>query len=127
MPLGRQHLSYMRLDLAANLAGLVDAVDENERAARHHGLAQHEVVGRLGAVLEALPDGGVQVIDVVEGGSASATGLLKKRDKLTDISRTDAAGATFDETMEVLMAADAEVTLGISRTMIVKVKREVLA
>ena len=85
-----------------------------------------ELTKPLGAVLEALPDGGVQVIDVVEGGSASATGLLKKRDKLTDISGTDVAGATFDETMEILMAADAEVTLGISRTMIVKVKREVV-
>jgi hypothetical protein len=86
-----------------------------------------ELTKPLGAVLEALPDGGVQVADVVEGGSASATGLLKKRDKLTDICGTDVAGATFDETMEALTAADAELTLGISRTMIVKVKRALLA
>ena len=48
-------------------------------------------------MLEALPDGGVQIIDIVEGGSASETGLLKKRDKLTDISGADVAAATFDE------------------------------
>ena len=56
-----------------------------------------ELTKPLGAVLEALPDGGVQVIDIVEGGSASETGLLKKRDKLTDISGADVAAATFDE------------------------------
>ena len=85
-----------------------------------------ELTKPLGAVLEALPDGGVQVIDIVEGGSASETGLLKKRDKLVDISGADVAAATFDEAMEVLMAADAAVTLGISRTMIVKIKREII-
>ena len=56
-----------------------------------------ELTKPLGAVLEALPDGGVQIIDIVEGGSASETGLLKKRDKLTDISGADVAAATFDE------------------------------
>ena len=56
-----------------------------------------ELTKPLGAVLEALPDGGVQVIDIVEGGSASETGLLKKRDKLVDISGADVAAATFDE------------------------------
>ena len=30
-----------------------------------------------------------QVVDIVEGGSASETGLLKKRDKLNDISGAD--------------------------------------
>ena len=48
-----------------------------------------ELTKPLGAVLEALPDGGVQVVDIVEGGSASETGLLKKRDKLNDISGAD--------------------------------------
>ena len=53
MPLRRQHLGHVHLDLLANLAAFVQAVDEEKRAARHHSLAQHAVVGPLGAVLDA--------------------------------------------------------------------------
>ena len=53
MPLRRQHLGHVPLHLFADLAGFVEAVDEDERAARRHGLAQHAVVRCLGAELEA--------------------------------------------------------------------------
>ena len=56
-----------------------------------------ELTKPLGAVLEAASAGGVQVVDVVEGGSAFETGLLKKRDRLVDISGADVSEASFDE------------------------------
>ena len=79
----------------------------------------------LGAVLEEAQPSGVQVADVVEGGSAMETGLLKKRDRLLDISGTDVSGATFDATMAVLTDAPDALTLGIARNVIIKKARQV--
>lgn len=114
-----------------------------------------ELTKPLGAVLEEAAAGGVQVLEVVEGGSAFETGLLKKRDRLVNISGVDVATASFDEVrpprvgpsvtpahpfaslprvrlaawqaMEVLSSAAEELSLGIARTVIVKVKRVVEA
>lgn len=86
-----------------------------------------ELTKPLGAVLEETAAGGVAVEDIVEGGSAMETGLLKKRDRLLDISGTDVSGASFDEVMEVLGGAEDPLTLSVSRGVIVKKKRAVQA
>lgn len=50
----------------------------------------------LGAVLEECAPSGVRVGELQEGGSASATGLLKKGDRLRTIMGEDVSKASFD-------------------------------
>ena len=50
----------------------------------------------LGAVLEEVEQGGVKVGEVVEGGSAQATGALKVGDRLTAVSGQDVSTLTLD-------------------------------
>uniref|UniRef100_A0A7S2E271 PDZ domain-containing protein n=1 Tax=Haptolina brevifila TaxID=156173 RepID=A0A7S2E271_9EUKA len=77
----------------------------------------------LGAKLEECSPGGVRVEDMVEGGSAIASGLLKKGDRLTAVQGTDVSTASFDTVMEMLVAAPDEVDLDVVRTVVVRRKK----
>lgn len=81
----------------------------------------------LGAMLEECAPSGVRVDDLQDGGSASATGLLKKGDRLRTIQGEDVSQASFDTVMELLGAAPDEVELGVLRFVVVRKPREVAA
>ena len=74
-------------------------------------------------VLEGADAGGVKVEDVVEGGSAMETKLLKKGDRLLKIQEADVSASSFDEVMEMLGEAPDEVALEVVRNVIVKRKK----
>jgi len=72
----------------------------------------------LGAVLEEALPAGVKVEELQEGGSAEETGLLKKGDRLNSVNAQDVSTATFDEVINLLIAAPEEVSLSVTRTVI---------
>lgn len=50
----------------------------------------------IGAVMEEAEQGGVKVGEVMEGGSAAATGLVMAGDRIVSISGMDVSGSDFD-------------------------------
>lgn len=50
----------------------------------------------IGAALDDASEGGVKVAEVMEGGSAATTGLLKVGDQLLSVSGTDVSAASLD-------------------------------
>jgi len=78
----------------------------------------------LGAVLEEEASSGVKVEDILDGGCAAQTGLLKKGDRLTSVMDADVSNANFDEVMELLVGAPDEVELGLVRNVIVRKLRK---
>lgn len=50
----------------------------------------------LGTALEEVSGGGVKVVELVEGGSAMETGLVKVGDRLRSVCGTDVSGSDFD-------------------------------
>lgn len=83
----------------------------------------------LGAVLEACPPSGigaptgVKVEDLQEGGSAAASGLLKKGDRLRTVNGEDVTKASFDEVMDVLVSAPPELDLMVGRVVVTRKPR----
>jgi ferredoxin len=76
----------------------------------------------LGTVLEECSPGGVRVEEVMEGGSAFETKLLKKGDRLLRLFDTDVSAASFDEVMGLLGEAPETVELAVERTVLVRKK-----
>ena len=74
----------------------------------------------LGAVLEECPPAGVRVEELQDGGSAAETGLLKKGDRIRSVQGVDVSQADFDEVMELLVGAPAEVELGVGRVVVTR-------
>jgi len=70
----------------------------------------------LGMMLEERDPAGVFVADLVEGGSAAASGEVKKGDVLVAVGELDVSSASFDEVMETLIAAPEELELALLRT-----------
>jgi len=84
-----------------------------------------ELTKPLGAVLEDIAgEGGVKAIDIMEGGSAFETKLLKKNDRLLNILGTDVSSASFDEVMDILIAAPEALTLTVARNVVIRKKIE---
>jgi hypothetical protein len=85
-----------------------------------------ELAKPLGAVLEAA-ETGVVVAELEEGGSASASGLLKKGDRLAAVMGRDVSAAPFEEVMELLRSAPDAVLLEVTRSVVVRKPRAVPA
>ena len=80
----------------------------------------------LGALLEESEGAGVRVEGLQEGGSAAESGALKKGDRLIAVMGQDVSSASFDEVMELLIDAPAEVELGVKRIVVTRKARAVL-
>ena len=79
----------------------------------------------LGAVLkEAGAAGGVCVEELLEEGSASTTGALKKSDRLLRVADADVSSSSLDDVMAILVDASSPVEIDLERNVIVKVVRK---
>lgn len=74
----------------------------------------------LGAVMEEAAPAGVKVEEVQEGGSAFETKLLRKGDRILTVQGADMSQASFDDVMEALVAAPAEVELSVKRVVVIR-------
>ena len=79
----------------------------------------------LGAVLEEPESGapGLVVVGLQEGGSALASGKLRKGDRLLGCGDVDLAAASFDDAMAALAAAADELELTVERGVVVRKER----
>lgn len=81
----------------------------------------------LGAVIVDCAPAGVRVDDLQDGGSAATTGLLKKGDRIRTVQGEDVSQAGVDAVMEKLVAAPAEVEIGVLRFVVVRKPKEAIA
>jgi len=75
----------------------------------------------LGATLRPSSSGGVTITELSQTGSAN--GQLKKGDRISAIMDADVSAASFDDVMQALTSAPADVSLGVTRTVVTRSPR----